>query len=339
MLNCAECGGLVESHEAYLSHLNKYHKNVETYKCIACVRKYSSHNSLYKHIHNVHLTQTAHEISNEQLPNNTPLFLGSINSSSEYVDTFAQSSEPVLDGNYFLNKVNEECFADFTVKVNNIINLRDDDSQSFKSLNGFNTGKEFLEAIDHQAYTLFSKLHNYNEICYSRVQTISEDFSRFYKSEPFTLFGSQVLERLEQLGESREKLNEFKKMFAISQSPFQNYDSQYKRFNKFIEHGTFVKPETIKISARTDYKIASTRDDMVLDNDVSVTVTFVPLVEVYKKFVELPGVLDSVLEYMDQLRDSDIVQNYVQGDVWKKRSELHGDKPVLPKVVYFDEYG
>lgn len=57
-----------------------------------------------------------------------------------------------------------------------------------------------------------------------------------------------------------------------------------------------------------------------------------------KKFLELPGVFNKIITYMHKLEQNDtVLQNIVQGQLWKTKKASHGGEIIMPFKLYFDD--
>lgn len=72
---------------------------------------------------------------------------------------------------------------------------------------------------------------------------------------------------------------------------------------------------------------------------IPVTAQFIPLRFVFKKFFELPSIFDETLQYISILKkNTQIISNFIQGELWRKLTINDGDKIVFPILLYFDDY-
>lgn len=130
------------------------------------------------------------------------------------------------------------------------------------------------------------------------MDTLIDNFSEFANSDPIQIYYSQVLQRLESLGETKENLDKTRKIFNILKKPFQTYDTKHKCFEYLIKNGTLIEPEQITVGYRTDYVTSSKSNANLLNPGVPIKISFVPVSKVLQKFFEIPDMLKSTLDYM-----------------------------------------
>lgn len=71
---------------------------------------------------------------------------------------------------------------------------------------------------------------------------------------------------------------------------------------------------------------------------IRTTAEFIPLRNVFRKFFELPNILDESLTFMNALENQKLIINFIQGSFWKERKTLLAPKIVLPLFLHFDDY-
>jgi len=57
-------------------------------------------------------------------------------------------------------------------------------------------------------------------------------------------------------------------------------------------------------------------------------------------FFEIPSILSRTLAYVEYLKNAGeiIITNFIQGELWKEKSNSMSDKIVLPLFLYYDDY-
>lgn len=65
---------------------------------------------------------------------------------------------------------------------------------------------------------------------------------------------------------------------------------------------------------------------------------FIPLRQTLQKFFELPNVFSTTMYYINSLKDSDTITNFVQSKLWhEKRKNFTDDAIVFPLFLYYDD--
>ncbi|KAK3932764.1 LOW QUALITY PROTEIN: Glutamate racemase 2 [Frankliniella fusca] len=102
--------------------------------------------------------------------------------------------------------------------------------------------------------------------------------------------------------------------------------------------GSYVPPEPFVIGQAL---IEKNIEGNVVMEPTTLTGQFIPTRKVLKGFLELPGVLSTILQYMEKLESdtSGRVENILQGTLWKEKIKPKFEgKIVLPIVFKFDDY-
>lgn len=114
-----------------------------------------------------------------------------------------------------------------------------------------------------------------------------------------------------------------------------SFNTERKRLNYYQKQGSYVKPESIVVGQRVD-RVRNQGITRLQPKECHVQ--FIPLREVLKRFFSLDHILPEMLEYMNSLKNKLEKENFIQGSYWKKRTNYHGDKIVIPLFLFFDDY-
>lgn len=94
----------------------------------------------------------------------------------------------------------------------------------------------------------------------------------------------------------------------------------------------------MKIGEREDFKVTKDGKAKILVK-VDVTIEFIPLRLVLRKFLVIPEVLSKTSKYIENLSKSvSIISNFIQGEFWRKKSQNFGNKLIMPIFLYYDDY-
>ncbi|XP_074095229.1 uncharacterized protein LOC141524941 [Cotesia typhae] len=207
---------------------------------------------------------------------------------------------------------------------------------SFKRYEHFFNLPLLSDNMTEQSLSFISNLYNYNDLSRARVQNIIDSCSNFVKNSPLNTFITGLIQRLEDLGERSENLYDFRETQDVLSNPFKDLTSEFKRLEAFKSNGTYVPPQKIKIGEREDYRNSEGVTNRV---KIPVTIEYISITVTLKNFLELPNIFESIQDYMGSLSDeSNILQNVLQGQLWKEKKKSFGDKLVLPLVLYHDDY-
>lgn len=127
------------------------------------------------------------------------------------------------------------------------------------------------------------------------------------------------------------KINE---IFSDHCSVFDYLSSEHKRFNFLRERG-FIEPRDYYMGVKPTDELQENIATMGLETMQGV---YVPLKETLKKFLEVPGVLSDILDYMQKLaNDLRVIYNVTQGSVWLSKYSNILDQFIIPLLIYYDE--
>lgn len=128
------------------------------------------------------------------------------------------------------------------------------------------------------------------------------------------------------------QLNE---LLQLCKNPFLTINSEYK-FLKYLEENDFYKkPKVIYL----DNTISEVIKNNVNTIDESKTKGIIlPLKFLFRKYFEIPGILNSFLENIDSLNTSDDLNNFIKGKLLKSKQYFNKEKLIIPFFLYFDDF-
>lgn len=116
---------------------------------------------------------------------------------------------------------------------------------------------------------------------------------------------------------------------------FDHFSTEYKRFS-FLRRKGFIEPKHFKIGPKP---IDDIKNEEIAIGLESMWGVYVPLQDTLKQFLEIPGMLSEILQYIQLLSaESRIIVNVIQGALWRtKFHQLYRDDVVIPLFIYYDE--
>jgi len=108
---------------------------------------------------------------------------------------------------------------------------------------------------------------------------------------------------------------------------FQDFRSEHTRLKYLREAGVLLDPYSQKVG---DVEKTCRRMGQVTVSNVDANFQMIPLRAVLKEFLELPGVLDKIDEYVNALESCDSLENFMQGSLWARK------KASIPKTSQTD---
>ncbi|KAJ1524637.1 hypothetical protein ONE63_011121 [Megalurothrips usitatus] len=119
-------------------------------------------------------------------------------------------------------------------------------------------------------------------------------------------------------------------MFDTLENPFEYMNSEHKRFQALSSSGCYIPPVKFEMGHVDAYE--KSPDGTLVLVQKPVYSQMVPLRHVLKKFLELPGMLDNINEYVNALHDGKIM-NFVQGELWSDLRVKPNDKGNKPPTT------
>lgn len=118
---------------------------------------------------------------------------------------------------------------------------------------------------------------------------------------------------------------------------FTNFNSEYNRMKALQATDHFIKPQPYIVGNIVSEKRVDRR---IVKDIVPIYSQFLPLRKILKAFFSLPGVFDTVYNYMvNVMQETAVLSNFVQGKLWrKKKTDYFSDKIVFPLFVYYDDF-
>ncbi|KAL7298938.1 hypothetical protein TKK_0008039 [Trichogramma kaykai] len=170
----------------------------------------------------------------------------------------------------------------------------------------------------------------------SVVDTVMTFFDDFNKTYFIPSLQSDIMKILEKEKLSNQTKIALKSIFDDYKLVYTPLNTETKRFNLFQNVG-YRNPEIVEIAnvllpIRIGNKIK-------LSFDV-VYALWSPLRYLFKTFLEIPGVFNSILEYRKKLlsdKNAIILRNIIQADLFQQKYNSLLDQDIFPYLIYFDE--
>lgn len=175
--------------------------------------------------------------------------------------------------------------------------------------------------------TFLSKLYSISSLPRTIIQTIIQLVTNLFTSEPIKI----IMETIKHI--SQECLS----MLAVLQSCFEKLGTDYKRVECFKKLHTYTEPVPKTVGVSEDTKSVHGNVEMTLKNRCSY---IIPLRKSLKSFLEVPNMLDVILNYEKGVRKDNLtLRNLVNGNCWQEASKYF-DKEAknLPLTIYYDDF-
>ena len=176
---------------------------------------------------------------------------------------------------------------------------------------------------------LLSTLSYYNNPVVPRnvVQAVVENNSRL--NDKFQAYFEQSMTQLPSVFTDSVKKS-VKNIFESAKEIFDKFDTEKKRFAYYTYKGLMIKP--------VEYQIGFEFKGKNNEKRVEIKGIYIPLRWSLKTLLEIPGVMETLLNYMKQLQSDELFCNFIQGDLWKQITLSRSSEEIwLPIFVFVDE--
>ena len=189
------------------------------------------------------------------------------------------------------------------------------------------TAAEVNNLIQTTTAAFVAKLYNNTAIPRSVVQEVIDYSQECYECGFLTILKDKVLKTLNNSNVTDGDKQGIEDVFNLCENPFEDFQTEYKRLKYFKEAGFLIESKSYYIG---------TVDGTDVEGQ------YISLENVLKSFFEMPGILDSILDYINYLNnevDSSIyMSNFVHGELWKEVKEKYPDRILIPCLVNHDAY-
>lgn len=179
------------------------------------------------------------------------------------------------------------------------------------------------------------RLHRIESLPRSHVQLIVEEVIALTSGPHLKLLEDQTLGVLKTLDPNVHDL--VQNYFQCYRNMFAGLETEHQRTKVYSESGAFIAPIAYTIGSALIAVGHSKRTRM---ETVNLSGQFIPMRKTLKGFLELPGVFKAITSYMEKLEVSDgaVLENLVQGSVWKDIRKNNPGKTLIPISLYFDDF-
>lgn len=223
---------------------------------------------------------------------------------------------------------NPDCFS-FESDSNAIVD--DDNTASV-------TPDQFKEFLKKNSLKFIASLYSSSILPRCHVQTIINHAKE--------LFSDMLVEYLEAVVQQILKQNsqvvdlsvseKISTLFSYLKNPFEGLESEFRCFKEFRQSQYLVNPVSHEIGRQT---VPKKSGGLVLYETIPVTIEFIELRLVFKKYFETYNILSATSDYIQNLNSDSQFSNFMQGTLWKSiRSTFSKESFVIPLFMYFDDY-
>lgn len=125
-------------------------------------------------------------------------------------------------------------------------------------------------------------------------------------------------------------------LFHILNDSFKNFKSFHLFQTYLVEHDLYQHPIIFEISNEISPIVIN--NTATLD-ECKTYGALMPIKFQIKKFLQLPHVLDEIIQTINNYKDiHNLITSVIHGEIWKKRIRNINAEIVIPYVLYFDEF-
>ncbi|CAG9763624.1 unnamed protein product [Ceutorhynchus assimilis] len=212
---------------------------------------------------------------------------------------------------------------------------KNDDTDNSKQCPNIEILKNINENISnfHEHVLHFiSTLYWHTAIPRNEIQIIITALNKIFCSKLFLKLQEYVLKIVPQ-----KELTPIEAVLKILRNPFENIETDYKRFQYFQNIGYFITPTEVILSK--SLKVTSCNNNPSISTVVDKYVV-ISLRDTLKKFFELPNVYEKTMTHVNELSsEKDNLEIFLQGALWKQKIQNVSNKTILPLFFYFDDFG
>lgn len=332
---CCKCNSQFLTNENLLTHLSFAHRDVGGYNCYGCARSFGLIHSLRNHLRKQHSNFNNINVSNVEPQH--PNFNINVNNVEPQHPNFNNINVNNIEPNHIENQFNIQQPEDFQ------------ELEQPETFNSFNYSLEesetkapcFEDLIKEDLYKFSAKFYSLNDVTRKHSWEIMSSLTSFLNGNAFCNLENNVIHKLQQLGETPQNIDIFKKQFDSLRNPFDciNLNSEHLLKMSFVKNGTLILPLQVTVGERKEFKKITSNAPPVLVN-VKVSIEFIPLRFVFKKFFEMPNIFEQTMQYIEFLNSCKvIISNFIQAKFWQNlKSNFDSNKTILPLFLYFDDY-
>ena len=197
------------------------------------------------------------------------------------------------------------------------------------------TPTEFKSLIRNSCDAFVAKLYNRSSISRNHIQSIIEDSTLFLTSF-IPLLKEKIISQLNTPNSNNQTIQDITSMFDAIENPFRHLRNEYQRMEYLTSNGNYVIPVKYCIGKR---RVRKTSGRSIVEHVKDVCGYFIPLRQTLQKFFELPDAFTATMHYINSLKDSDIITNFIQSKLWReKKKSFANDAIVFPLFVYYDNW-
>lgn len=189
--------------------------------------------------------------------------------------------------------------------------------------------EDFEHIVQQEISSFVSQLYSELNLTRSFISSLFDKLKNLYDLTLIPILKDKCNSK-----DYKQALSDLTKMLTILQHGFDNFKSDYHSLKYFENAKTLIKPQSLKIHASvSSHVIRGKRKAVILNAEIQV----ISMKRVLKKFLEIPNVLSSILEHIEECKSSEPIISNIQGELWQSIESQFAGKTVFPLILYFDD--
>lgn len=167
------------------------------------------------------------------------------------------------------------------------------------------------------------------------VQIVINNLTEFMTS--ISLQVNYTMDNLQLNHMSKESISS---IFIDVKSTLSQLGSEYLRLNYFKKMKCYIPPKPVCFGEYPFAEKSESLGENALLSFKKAEGQIIPLREIFKLFLELPNIFNTVVEYMKYEESSpDVVTSFLSASLWQKtKLDLCKNKLFLPVIMYYDDF-
>lgn len=128
--------------------------------------------------------------------------------------------------------------------------------------------------------------------------------------------------------------HEIDKLFEVLENPFSKLNTDHLRMKYLEDNNLFFKPQTINVGYCKEKKCVNGVEKLLM---VPVEGHLLSLKKNLKSFFELPGVLKTAQQFLNNHTNPSVLSSFIDGSTWINMKSKFSDKTVFPIFLYYDD--
>lgn len=195
------------------------------------------------------------------------------------------------------------------------------------------TVESIIEMITKTILDFKSTLHSKHNLSRKDVQEIQTAVSAKITEPIFSAIINIILPKIS----CEADKTMVSKLLQYCSNPFELIESEHM-FLKHLKDANVYAESTEFVINDSTMAVLSSGHPII--KEVKLTGTLMPISFIFKRFFELPNVLQKTLDNMRNLKDpqNEKIRNFINGKVWEEKSKHYPNKILIPFFLYFDEF-